>query len=233
MIVFPENWKELDLKFKFDETQKFSSKDFIKILRNILGELKVFNLTYSGGIDSTIVLSLLSKIYDQVNTYSISCRVDHPDIKFARLGSNYYKNNHHEFIVIPERNNRSGDTAVKILFDRLDCPAIICCDGIDELTCGYYDHLTLKQKTYEYYLERLIPNHLIPLNKNSGDTQVYLPYLDPRIIKMLINLPLKEKINLYTRKMPVVKTAHELEIPVEIIERNKYGFCDAFREKDK
>lgn len=41
------------------------------------------------------------------------------------------------------------------------------------------------------------------------------------------------KVDRNTRKKLMVKTAEYLEVPREIIERNKYGFCDAFRAANK
>jgi len=50
---------------------------------------------------------------------------------------------------------------------------------------------------------------------------------------MLTNVYYYYKVDSENRKKLMVSTAEYLNIPKEIIYRNKYGFVDAFREKNK
>jgi len=233
MIVYPRNWNKL--KFKLEEQDvEFNPTTFIELLSKILRELNVRNLAFSGGIDSTIILALMSELFDEVNTFIITSRSNHPDALFARIGSEKYKSKHHEIIYCPPWTDSTGDDAVKALFQNFDGEEIITCDGIDELAGGYYQHLkSLQGDNYIYFLRRLIPDHLIPLDKNSGVTRVFLPFLNSEVINILLRLPLSQKMDHQTRKIPIRKTAQKLGVPEEIIERNKYGFCDALRMNDK
>ena len=99
--------------------------------------------------------------------------------------------------------------------------------------CGYYDHQSDTREKYVYYLSRLLPDHLDVLNKNSGNIKVFLPYLNEELISIYRQIPLSDKVDAECRKKIMVKISHFLEIPEEVINRNKYGFVDAFREKDK
>jgi hypothetical protein len=88
-------------------------------------------------------------------------------------------------------------------------------------------------ETYEFYLSRLYPDHLVPLNRNSAGVEVYLPYLDASLIKTYRQIPLFRKVSEIERKIVMKELARNLKIPNEIINRNKYGFCDAFLTKNK
>lgn len=239
MIVYPKEWRkhyeELSVPIKH---VKFNVKEYVDILRKVLINIDVRHLAYSGGIDSTILLHLLTDIHGEIFTYTISSREDHPDVLFARFGNEFYNSSAMEFIVNPthkESDGFGGDNAVRQLFEEVSLYTneIITGDGIDEFMCGYYKHTDVSQETYEYYLSRLLSNHLMPLNSISMYTNVFLPYLDDEIVCMNRNIKLQDKVDSKNRKKLIVKIAEYLGVPNEIIERNKYGFCDAFRERNK
>lgn len=237
MIVYPENWRIEYEKLAFVGCcTDVDILDIIDVLCDVLKKININHLAYSGGIDSTIILCLLDKIFDNVFTYTISSKEDHPDVRFARYGSVIYNSKHQEFIVKPtheETDEFTGDNAVRQLFELVETNEIICCDGIDEFMCGYYEHQDLKYDTYRYFLSRLLPDHLILLNSNSKKVKVYLPYLDCDIVNILKDIPLAKKVDLDNRKKIMCDIARCLEIPEKIITRNKYGFCDAFIENYK
>jgi asparagine synthetase B (glutamine-hydrolysing) len=240
MIVFPKNWKKDYSTYSKIDCIDIDSKKIIKFilnnLKNTLKKINVNNLAYSGGIDSTIILSLMSKIHKHVNTFTISSRQNHPDILHARIGANKYKSNHKEFIVTPIKkgtDTSKGDTAVRMLFEMCNVDKIICCDGIDEFMGGYYSHQKDPKKYYKQHLTELLPNHLIPLNKNSQKIQVYLPYLNNKLINFLSQIDINKKINIKERKKIIYELGKEIKIPASIMWRNKYGFSEAFRENNK
>lgn len=234
MIVYPKNW--LRNYAVYGEDAKYgndiSECEFVDVLAKILKNIQVKNLAYSGGLDSSVLLCLMSNIFENdCNTYIISCRKDHPDIIYAELGSEYYNAKHHETIVEP------GDegSIVKQFFENISVLQIICGDALDEFMCGYYEHQKNRSKllTYKYFLIRLLQEHLIPLDKNSNSTKVYLPYIDEDLIDIMIKIPLRQKIDFRNRKKFMIRVARYLEIPKEIINRNKYAFSDAFLTHDK
>lgn len=236
MIVYPKNWKQ-----DYEELTNFcfDSCGMLNKLYLILKKINVPHIAYSGGIDSTIILQIISTAYyEKIHTYTIASREDHPDLQFARKGSKIYNTVHHEFIVKPtnmKTDKFRGDNAVRQLFESLPefTDKIICCDGIDEFMCGYYDHQKHTANKYNYYLSRLLPYHLIPLNNASKDIEVYLPYLDTQLIDIYKKTPLVAKVDSKYRKKPMIEISKYLGIPDEFINRNKYGFCDAFIGKDK
>ena len=147
MIIYPENWRRDYERLSSSFTlYKYNPYEEIKSdLHLILEEINVPHLAYSGGIDSTIMLHMMSMNYEEIHTFTISSRENHPDIQFARKGSEIYNTIHHEFIVEPthkETDKLEGDNAVRQLFELIPefTNEIICCDGIDEFLCGYYNH---------------------------------------------------------------------------------------------
>jgi len=234
MIIYPKNWK-----LCYDKLSEYNSvMEIISKLSSVLKELGIYHLAYSGGLDSTVMLSLMSGVFEKIHTYTISSRHDHPDVLFARRGSSFFSTEHHEFIVEPNHKDSDifeGDNAVRQLFELVSkhTDDIICCDGIDEFMCGYYDHQLNTEEKYVYYLSRLLPDHLEVLDKNSGVVNVFLPYLNSELVDIYRQIPLSDKVDTKYRKKIMTKIAYFLNIPEEIINRNKYGFVDAFREKDK
>ncbi len=231
MIVYPNNWNQDYSKYVHGIGYTFISlSEFINLLENVLRDIGCSNLAYSGGIDSTIILCLLSKITNNVSTHTMAGRFDHPDMIFANKGSKIYNSNHNVYVL---KQLKKGIYEQFFSVLNIDNNSILCCDGIDEFMCGYYDHHNDIINKYEYYLSRLTPDHLIPLNKESGNVKVYLPYLNQHLIEMMKVISIESKISAYKRKKFMRRIAFNLNIDKSIINRNKYGFCDAFLKKDK
>jgi len=237
MIVYPVKWeKEYE---KLADNIDIDVNLIINELISILKKIDVQHLAYSGGLDSTIMLCLLSFVTNKrIHTYTISSRADHPDVQFARRGGRFYDTTHHEFIVTPTKRNTdqfTGDNAVRQLFEKVSrhTGEIICCDGIDEFMCGYYDHMNGSLDTYKHYLSRLTPDHLKLLDFNSGKVKVWLPYLSDTLVSIYRMIPLRAKVSEEDRKLVMKAIARKLSVPSDFIDRNKYGFCDAFIKNNK
>lgn len=239
MIVFPKEWN-IDYS-KFVSKGCFYIEALIDKLTAVLNDINVYHLAYSGGIDSTILLHILSEslnVGTDIHTYTISSRVNNPDIIFSRKGSELYGTIHHEFIVQPTFNDTDkfiGDNAVRQFYGYVSSytDRILCGDGIDEFMCGYYNHQNGGLDKYKFYLKNLTNNHLIPLHESSRNVKVYLPYLDNDLISIYKAIPLSDKVTNNDRKIIIQQIARKFKIPEEFIVRNKYGFCDAFVDKNK
>jgi len=241
MIKYPKMWKKNYADFAdgvTDAVVEVNAPLIRDVLSEIICSINVRHLAYSGGIDSTILLCIMKHVFTEVFTYTISSRDDHKDVQFARLGSTFYKSNHTEFIVFPNKKDTDkfvGDNAVRQLFELLSdtTNSIVCGDGVDEFMCGYHKHKDCTFETYKYFLGDLLLGHLIPLDSNSGSINVFLPYLDASMISLYRSIPLSEKVDKLNRKKVMVALARLLNVPEEIIGRHKYGFVDAFIQEDK
>jgi len=129
-----------------------------KIIQNIKKIPEVpLSFLLSGGIDSSLVLALLRKIYPKlpISTYSLAKSKDYPDIIFARKVADLFETEHNEIILSDEEFGKflseynkvkqydfKGDVNVYILCSlaRASSNIIVTGDGGDECFGGYWLH---------------------------------------------------------------------------------------------
>lgn len=140
-----------------------------------------------------------------------------------------------------EEATRTGDFDVYLLYkyiSGLNPNTLLVHDGIDELMGGYWNHRKEKaeedgrkiteeerRKIFEDYWKVLIPDHLNPLIRTSGNFNIDLlfPYLNPKIIEAVSRIPLDDRTSKEISKKPLREIAQELGVPKEILERSKRG----------
>jgi len=230
MIVLPSRWET--------RGQIPSLDDIEGALVSVLCDINCNHLAYSGGIDSTLLLHYLEQIYGNVYTYTIGYSLSHPDIIYAQRYL-YGKHNIYSHFHIPSeeliKENKyhgdyPGDESLRIFYGwvKYHTQQIITGDGIDEYSCGYYDHMTSSgEDIYRDYLSRLVTEHLVPLDKLSGDVEAFLPYIDERMVSLWEAIPLSAKCTPTDRKLVVKALALRAGIDIDIIERRKYGLCSS------
>jgi len=223
MIKYPIEWDKIGIKV--------NPVDIYNELCSIIESLNINNISLSGGIDSSILLSIMTKVLNRkIECFTVALNNKHPDYLFSKMISDKFNA---KLNILFLNKKCSGDENVRYFYEfvlREGTSNIIAGDGIDELSCGYYDHVKYVNKSdiYYSYLNRLVEEQLIPLNKNSRDVNVFLPYLDARIVEMLLCFPLKDKIKNNERKVIINSIAKNYcNIPDSVINRWKYGFCSA------
>lgn len=220
MIKYPENWKDIGHEISIDE--------IANAIQTCIYQLNIRNLSLSGGIDSTLLLYFMKKVLgDPINCYTITFDENHPDYIYAKMASEFFNVNFYPYFL---NRIEKPDDIVKIFYKKLNedgIDSIIAGDGIDEFSCGYYSHQQdQSEENYISWIRRLNNEQLTPLNENSGNILVHLPYLSTEVINLLVLIPLYTKVDTYQRKKIIMEMAKD-KIPKEIIERWKYGFCDA------
>ncbi len=220
MIEYPENWGNIG--------RKVSCIEISHAIEICLRSINVRNLSLSGGIDSSLLLFFMKKVLgDPIYCYTVAVSKDHPDYLYAKKITDFFDVNF-DYNILP--SNISGDSIVRNFYTWIASKGvvdIIAGDGIDEFTCGYYSHQNdCSEYNYISWLRRLQTEQLVPLNINSGNIFVYLPYLSSSVTGLLSLIPTFDKVDSLCRKKIMVEMA-EGNIPVEIINRRKYGFCDA------
>lgn len=233
MIIYPDNWKNIG--------QPIDLKKIEDTILEVLSGISCNSLSFSGGIDSSLLLYFMLKIHKKITVFTIGLSDEHPDVKYAEMiTAKFPCVTHKIYIPWPDKierekqpNKSMGDTAVRLFYRFVEqhTDGIIAGDGIDEFMCGYYTHQkNPNEETYYNFIRQLKEDHLIPLDGNSRKVKVYLPFLDSRLISLLSQIPIVEKVDINHRKKLMVKMAKG-RLPDEIINRRKYGFCDVFKIK--
>ncbi len=218
--------------------ESISIKEIESTIIKILQEIDCNCLALSGGIDSSLLLYFLSRIHPKVHVFTIGDDVSHPDVVYSKLVAKQFANVDHK-IYIPTREETqsvkdkefSGDDAVKLFyrFVRKYTDRIIAGDGIDEFMAGYYRHQRdPSERMYFSFVRALQKEQLRPLDRNSGKIKVCLPYIDERLLTLLHQIPLSDKVDSDCRKKVMVRMA-EGKLPESVIVRRKYGFCSSIR----
>ena len=221
MIVYPGNWRDIGVPVKVTQIEE--------ALRQVISEIPCECLSFSGGLDSSLLLYFMLEAGKKVRVFTITCSDNHPDIHYSQLALKYFKERYKVNITGLWRvaNGVTGDELVKAFYQSgLDqhTDSIIAGDGIDEFMAGYYNHQrNPTEDVYYDYMRRLQVEQLTPLNENSGAIKVYLPYLDTRVTSLLGQIPLSEKVDKHCRKKIMIELAKG-KLPEAIIKRRKYGF---------
>lgn len=230
MIVFPENWKEVG--------QPIPLLTIENTILEILAEIPCASLALSGGVDSCLLLYYMQKVKKLVVAFTMGKTLDHPDVIYSEMAiKSIGKNVRHE-IYIPDKKDigiKGEENIYSIFYSYVSrfTNRMISGDGVDEFNCGYYPHQkNPTESEYYHFLNRLVPDHLVPLDKESGDIKVYLPYVDKRLTALWSQIPIYDKVDTNNRKKVIMLLAKD-KMPQIILNRWKYGFCDALNIKEK
>jgi asparagine synthase (glutamine-hydrolysing) len=214
--------------------------------------------TLSGGLDSSFCLAKTREITGSertIRTYTIGGYHGHPDIEFAGTAASYFGTFHNTIVpsapeikiaenelysLWKDESRDLGNVAVYMLYRHMAESGVKCViahDGIDELLGGYWGHREstesdLKEPAFEFYWERLSPDHLFPLVRKASHfgIKVIFPYLQKEVVEYISKIPIDERTSREESKIPLRRIA-EKYLPVDIIKRKKFGFCSAL-DKD-
>ena len=197
----------------------------------------------SGGLDSSIIASLVTKCYDkQLETYSIGLEGSE-DLKYARCVADFLNTKHTEIIVtedtmfsaIPEviRAIESYDTTTvrasvgnylvaKYIKENSDAKVIFNGDGADELMGGYL-YFNKAPDLFEFNKEckRLLDDiHYFDVLRSdksiaSNGLEARTPFLDKQFVQDYLNIPLNLRF-----KQVDMKTSHEIKQSANISEND-------------
>lgn len=220
MIVYPSNWQEIGVPINVSRVDT--------ALRQAVDELPCNNLSFSGGLDSSLLLYYLLELKKGITCFTVVNDAQHPDLRYSIKVIDWFERKYnvsieHTKLILP---TLSGDTLVREYYRKLEfiIESIIVGDCADELSCGYYAHQDLQEKTYQEYLNKLQLEHLKPLNANSGNVKVYMPYANDKVLSLFLQMPLYDKVSLSGRKLINLQVAKG-KIPAFVIYRKKYGFA--------
>lgn len=234
---------------------KYTDSDlFIKELRTTICESvkeqvdvdMPIGVIYSGGLDSSIVLSEALKCHSNVTAYTIGTensedlrisiqfckekKIKHVVIKLDR---NSFKIADVEKAIMISELTEYGDVINAVITLRLfkqihedGIKVVLCGDGSDELFGGYSMYSKIVNETYEklynYKLLNLNRTELQRVDRCSMAFSVEsrVPFLDKRLVQMAQSIPSLWKINDGIEKW-CVRQAFKNDLPDYIINRKK------------
>lgn len=217
----------------------------------------------SGGLDSSIVTSLVSRIYpNQLETYSIGLK-DSEDLKYARKVALYLNTKHTEIIVSEEdffatiplviKNIESYDTTTvrasvgnflvsKYISEHSEAKVIFNGDGSDEVMGGYlYMNYADNHLEFDRECKRLIRDihHFDVLRSDrcisTNGLEPRTPFLDREFVNYYLSLPsnIRFETNQKQEKYLFRKAFDKDYLPKEILWRRKEAFSDGVSSQDR
>ena len=234
----PGSWWSSDKPDKFERYFYYDSNkptldtenEILKNIKSLLIEAVVKRLMsereigclLSGGLDSSLISSIVSKNYigKKLNTFSIGIKGSN-DLKYSQLVADFIQSNHHN-IQVHEKdfldaietviyNIESYDTTTvrasvgnylvsKYIKDNTDCKVIFNGDGSDEVCCGYlYLRKAPNSKELQLESEKLVKElHLYDVLRSdrsvsSNGLEARTPFLDKKFVKYYLSIPAELK----------------------------------------
>jgi asparagine synthase (glutamine-hydrolysing) len=207
----------------------------------------------SGGLDSSLVVSVASSILKkQITTFSIG-QPDSPDILAARKVAESLGTNHHEILfdfdegvrLIPEviKSLETYDTTtirasvpmwilIKWIKDHTDIRVLLSGEGSDEILGGYkyYKNAPSLEEFQSETIRRLRLIHQFDVLRADRCTAAHglelrVPFLDRDFVDGVIRLDPAVKKTVLEKQ--VLRDAFESDLPSDIIKRPKDAFSDA------
>ncbi|MDD4984321.1 MAG: asparagine synthase-related protein [Dehalococcoidales bacterium] len=152
MIVQPTNWNSIGQPVPLNRIEH--------AIVSSLSDTDCNCLSFSGGVDSCLLLAYMLKLGRKVKTFTITCSDDHPDIEYSHQALSLFKALLHTDIAESHwfvRPGLTGDDLVVAFYSIIanNTDSIIAGDGIDEFLCGYYQHqANPAEETYFDFLMR-------------------------------------------------------------------------------
>jgi asparagine synthase (glutamine-hydrolysing) len=203
----------------------------------------------SGGLDSSIICSILSKQVPELHTFSVGM-LDSPDLYHARIVADHIGSIHHELILEPEDFKYAVDSVIRdiesydittvrasvgnwLLGEHIarttDFKVIFNGDGSDELLGGYlYFNRAPSDSEFENEIGRLLNEiHMYDVlrserSMSSHGLESRTPYLDHDFVALCRSIPTK----LLRNEKAILRKAFEGWLPPEILYRRKEAFSD-------
>lgn len=216
----------------------------------------------SGGLDSSIIASLLCKLLgnENVRTYSIGM-TGSPDLKNAKVVADFLGTKHSEVKFTSEEGISAINDVIytiestdittvrasvpmyllsQYINKNTDDKVIFSGEGADELLCGYlYFHKAPSPKHLEEESVRLINNlryyDVLRSDRcvSGSGLEIRVPFLDKEFVDYCINLPGEIKGPIFKMEKYILRKAFEDYLPASIIWRRKDGLSDGVSDFQK
>ncbi len=271
ILPFPPGHYYVDGEFHcyndIAKVSKFNNDDVNKACQNIKDLLikgvekrldadAPLGFLLSGGLDSSLVCSIASKILNKpIETFAIGMSTDAIDLKYAKIVADYIKSNHHEIIITKEDVLNSLDKVIQVLgtYDittiRASMGMYLLCKAIHENTdirvlltgeisdelFGYkYTDFAPNEMEFQKESEKRIREiHMYDVLRadrciSSNSLEARVPFGDLDFVSYVLSIDPKIKMNTYGIGKYLLRNAFVGDyLPESILMREKAAFSDA------
>jgi asparagine synthase (glutamine-hydrolysing) len=255
--LFPHDHTPYLVKYSVPGLEETISQALIRSVRLRLMSDRPLGCLLSGGLDSSLIASILCKLSDpgKVRTYSIGMKGSQ-DLKHARLVADYLGTDHTEVLFTPKegfdaipkviRDLESYDITTirasvamwllaKYISENTKDVVLLSGEGADELFCGYlYFHYAPDPEDVAAESLRLVQQlYLYDVLRadrciSSHGLELRVPFLDRELVRMCLSLSGELKEpNKGTEKYLLRKSFAAGYLPEEVLWRRKDGMSDA------
>ena len=244
---------------KEESTLPLIKDKLVNAVRKRLSSDRPIGCLLSGGLDSSLIASILAKENVPLKTFSVGFQ-DSTDLIYARKVAEYLKTDHHELVITYEDALQYIPTVIKKLgsYDtttiRASTPMYMLCEwinknfkervifsgeGSDELFSGYlYSHNAPSED--ELYLDSIrLVNQLYKYDVlraercTSGNSlELREPFLDKELVELALQLSGNLKKPKEFEK-DILRKAFEGYLPHDVLWRRKAAFSDAVSGSEK
>tara|TARA_B100001123_G_C15337482_1_gene1033434 strand:- start:3777 stop:5306 length:1530 start_codon:yes stop_codon:yes gene_type:complete len=254
-------------KFNYNIIQEDTSK----IIKNIKDKLekavqkrllsdRPIGCLLSGGLDSSIIASILKKHNPNIKTFSIGLK-DSPDVIASQKVADYLKTDHTNIIISEEEMlNAIEDTIYQIessdittirasvpmyllskyIAKNTDIKVIFSGEGSDEASGSYlYFHNAPTPTDFQNECIRLLKDvHMFDVLRGDKTTagnglEIRVPFFDKEFINYYMSIDPKKKCITNGVEKYLLRRSFENDLPKEIVWRRKDGFSDGVSKLDK
>ena len=250
----------LNPNFYFKNIRKTLTK---AIERRLLSDSNIeIGFLLSGGLDSSLICSIASRILKKkIKTFSIGFK-DSTDLIYAKNVANFINSDHTEIIIKEEdalncindviyttctydittiRASTPQYLICKYIKENTNIKVIIGGDGSDEVLGGYiFNHKAPNENDFDKGCKDFVENiHLFDgrrLDRCTGffGLEARLPYLDLDFIKSIWEIPASLRMpSKFNIEKYLLRKAFEGYLPIKCLYRKKEAFSDGISSKDK
>lgn len=234
--------------------------DVVKNIRRLLTSAvkkrcmsdKPIGALLSGGLDSSIVCSILAKHVSNLHTFSIGIEGS-PDLQFARIVSEHIGSIHHELVYTPEMFKEAvphviydiesydvttvrasvGNWLLGKYIAKTDIKVVFNGDGSDEMFGGYlYFHRAPSDKEFKNETVRLLKDiHMFDVlrserSMSSHGLESRTPFLDPQLTDFVSSIGMHYLTPISGVEKALLRDVFREDLPNIIINRKKEAFSD-------
>jgi len=209
----------------------------------------------SGGLDSSLIVALLSAYIPKINTFSIGL-ADSEDLRHARIVADHLKTTHHEIIITPQeyldaiphviKDIESYDVTTvrasvgnwlvgRYIRKNTDIKVVFNGDGSDEVFGGY--KYFQKAPSDEAFMDECMRrvNDICYFDGLRSDRcmaahglEARTPYLDRKFVDAMFNMPVHLKRTVLEKEL--LRNSFWGYLPEKILYRKKEAFSDGMSQ---